>query len=80
MRRYRSMLLRSLSLFVVLSMSFATHAGNPPPQALLDQTSKHVSDFLDQFSQVKCTEHVLQEKLSDSAEWNSKTSRITTIS
>jgi hypothetical protein len=31
--------------------------------ALLARTSKQVSGFLDQFSDVKCTEHVTQEKL-----------------
>lgn len=65
MTHYCSILLRSVFSFLVLSLGFAAHAGNPPPQALLDQTAKRVSDFLDQFSQVKCTEHVVQEKLSD---------------
>ena len=32
---------------------------------LLARTSKHVSTFVDQFSEVKCTEHVTQEKLGD---------------
>jgi len=65
MTRAYTSLLRGSLLCAVLGVSFAAHAGNPPSQALLDQTSKHVADFLDQFSQVKCTEHVLQEKLSD---------------
>jgi hypothetical protein len=32
---------------------------------LLNRTSKQVSGFVDQFSSVKCTEHVTQEKLGD---------------
>ena len=32
---------------------------------LLARTSKHVSNFVDQFSEVKCTEHVTQEKLGE---------------
>jgi hypothetical protein len=35
--------------------------------ALLVRTSKQVSSFLDQFSDVKCTEHVTQEKLGKDA-------------
>ena len=65
MKRFRFSLRGGL-LLGVLSLGSAASAGNPPSQTLLDQTSKRVSDFLDQFAQVKCTEHVLQEKLSDS--------------
>jgi hypothetical protein len=35
-----------------------------PLDEVLTRTAKHVSKFLDQFSQVKCTEQVVQEKLS----------------
>lgn len=66
MNRRSYIFVRCRILFGFLALSLVASAGNPPPQALLDQTSKQVSDFLDQFSQVKCTEHVLQEKLSDS--------------
>lgn len=60
-----SSMIRTLLLVSALGVSLSGSTGNPPPQTILDQTAKHVSDFLDQFSQVKCTEHVLQEKLSD---------------
>ena len=36
---------------------------NASTQALLDKTSHEVSEFLDEMSDVKCTETVLQEKL-----------------
>lgn len=65
MTRQNLFLVRCVLLFSVLNIGPAAHAANPPSQALLDQTAKHVSDFLDQFSQVKCTEHVLQEKVTD---------------
>ena len=65
MKRFR-LSLRGGLLLGVLSLGSAASAGNPPSQVLLAQTSKRVSDFMDQFAQVKCTEHVLQEKLSDS--------------
>jgi hypothetical protein len=32
-------------------------------QDVLDRASKQVSSFVDQFSEVKCTEHVIQEKI-----------------
>jgi hypothetical protein len=38
-------------------------AANEPLQDLLGRTSQQVSKFLDQFSDVKCTENVTQEKL-----------------
>jgi len=43
----------------------AENATNPSAgtQALLDKTSHEVSEFLDEMSDVKCTETVLQEKL-----------------
>jgi hypothetical protein len=52
---------------VVLAMAWLTttqaHAASEPLQDLLGRTSEQVSKFLDQFSDVKCTEDVTQEKL-----------------
>lgn len=52
-------------VLVVVSASLAA-AQNPDPRPLdklLDRTSQRVSEFLDQFSNVKCTEQVTQQKL-----------------
>ncbi|HEY1272421.1 MAG TPA: hypothetical protein VGF08_10575 [Terriglobales bacterium] len=38
-----------------------------PLDELLGRTSKQVMNFVDQFSEVKCTEHVLQEKIGEKA-------------
>ena len=40
-------------------------AQDPALEQLLDRASKHVSTFVEQFSDVKCTEHVTQEKLAE---------------
>jgi hypothetical protein len=59
-----------LPVMVVLAMAGLCFAGNgpAPPEAqeltdLLNRTGDQVGAFLDQFSDVKCTEHVRQEKL-----------------
>ena len=53
---------------VILTLLIASVAGAQTPDArpldkLLDRTSQRVSEFLDQFSNVKCTEQVMQQKL-----------------
>ena len=40
-----------------------TDPSNEPLDKVLDRVTRHVSDFLDLFSDVKCTEQVTQEKL-----------------
>lgn len=58
---------RSLGLVLIAAVCFAnTTAPAPEPQKLnelLQRTSKQTSEFLEQFSDVKCIEHVRQEKL-----------------
>jgi hypothetical protein len=49
-------------LFACPSVAFA---GNTSLDELLDRTSKQVTAFVEQFSSVKCTERVTQEKLGD---------------
>lgn len=54
-------------VFALLAgISFAAESGSPDVQRLnniLERTSNQTSQFLDQFSDVKCTEQVRQEKL-----------------
>lgn len=51
-------------LFLALGPS-STRAQEPALEQLLDRASKHVSTFVEQFSDVKCTERVTQEKLGE---------------
>jgi hypothetical protein len=56
----------AVTIFVLGSSSFAAESGTPEAQRLngiLERTSGQTSVFLDQFSDVKCTEQVRQEKL-----------------
>jgi hypothetical protein len=61
--------LRSVMLVpLLLTGAFAsaepgTDPSNEPLDKVLDRVTRHVSDFLDLFSDVKCTEQVTQEKL-----------------
>ena len=58
---------RAVALFAALApICFAAEAGSPEAQklnGLLTRTADQTSVFLDQFSDVKCTEQVRQEKL-----------------
>ena len=56
----RAILVFMLSVLACAPKAFAA----VPLDDVLARTAKHVSKFLDQFSQVKCTEQVVQEKLS----------------
>lgn len=51
-----------LGLLLIASFSSAQTAPQPLDK-VLDRTSQRVSEFLDQFSNVKCTEQVTQQKL-----------------
>jgi hypothetical protein len=51
-------------LFLTLGPSWV-FAQDPALDQLLERTSKQVSSFVEQFSDVKCTEHVTQEKLGE---------------
>lgn len=54
------------ALLLMAAISFATESGSPSVQGLdhlLARTSAQTASFLDQFSDVKCTEQVRQEKL-----------------
>jgi hypothetical protein len=57
---------------LALAMSFAllgakpAHGQDKNLDALLSRTSQQVSSFVEQFSEVKCTEHVVQEKFAES--------------
>lgn len=51
-----------LSLALTASLAGA-ETGPQPFDRILDRTSQRVSEFLDQFSNVKCTEQVTQQKL-----------------
>ena len=48
---------------VFLTFSGSARAEQSSLDEILDRTSKQVTAFVDQFSSVKCTEHVTQEKL-----------------
>jgi outer membrane lipoprotein-sorting protein len=56
---------RKVATLVVLLLAAAFASAQTDPQPLdkvLERTSQRVSEFLDQFSNVKCTEQVTQEK------------------
>ncbi len=51
------------ALLVLVAMSFTSaYAQDKKVDELLAHTSQQVSSFVEQFSEVKCTEHVVQEK------------------
>jgi hypothetical protein len=54
-----------LSALLVLAASTSAFAGDSSLDELLNRTSKQVAAFVDQFSSVKCTERVTQEKLGE---------------
>jgi hypothetical protein len=54
-------------LAVCFCLSAFAVAQDSSLEAVLAKTSKHVSGFVEQFSEVKCTEHVTQEKLGENA-------------
>lgn len=65
MRKHRQ-IARAAILFSLAGLCFATDAPTPDTQRLNDlltRTARQTSGFLDQFSDVKCTELVRQEKL-----------------
>ena len=53
----------ALALVAVATFSAAQTPEQVPLQKVLDRASQRVSDFLDQFSNVKCVEEVTQSKL-----------------
>jgi hypothetical protein len=62
--RFRNCLRSALLLPLLLTGALATAQPSPEPfDKLLDRVTRHVSDFLDLFSDIKCTEQVTQEKL-----------------
>ncbi len=56
----------SIALFSVLLLAIGAPAQDQSLSALLDRTTRQVSEFVDVVSDVKCTEHVSQVKLTDS--------------
>lgn len=54
-----------LTVTCFLGSPTVTFAGDASLDELLNRTSKQVTSFVDQFSSVKCTERVTQEKLGD---------------
>jgi len=56
---------KSLGILLVLSAAFASAQNTSPVplEKVLDRAAQRVSDFLDQFSNVKCVEQVTQTKL-----------------
>lgn len=52
-----------VALLAVAALAAAQTPSQPPLETILDRTSQRVSDFLDQFSNVKCIEQVTQAKL-----------------
>jgi hypothetical protein len=52
-----------VSGMLVLLAATVARAGEPPTDPLLDNVSREVSSYLEQISDVRCTEHVLQMKL-----------------
>ncbi len=52
--------------FVVLLITSSAALADPPGDSLLDKTSRQVSVYLEQVSEVKCTEQVTQTKLNNS--------------
>lgn len=64
MLKYSRYINRAILFLAAVCLSApGAFAGNEPLQDLLNRTSQQVSKFLDQFSDVKCTEEVTQEKL-----------------
>jgi len=67
MKRAANLLLLAMSLVAITTLCSADSTpASPDAQKLndlLQRTSKQTADFLDQFSDVKCTEQVRQEKL-----------------
>src|SRR5947209_20120725 len=68
MKHPRSILTTFLLLALAQSVLASNESGASPDyqrlENLLARTASRTSDFLDQFSDVKCSEHVRQEKLS----------------
>ncbi len=62
-RRFRRGTFAACAVLGLLALASRASAAVPLDEVLA-RTAKHVSKFLDQFSQVKCTEQVVQEKLS----------------
>jgi hypothetical protein len=54
-----------IALMLAILTSPLAHAQDKNLDELLSRTSREVSSFVEQFSEVKCTEHVLQEKLGE---------------
>src|SRR5437588_3261195 len=67
MKRPRSIVTTFLFLALAQSVLASNESGASPDYQRLDnllaRTASRTSEFLDQFSDVKCTEHVRQEKL-----------------
>ena len=61
-RGYRTRL-AALTFVLLVAFSGAARAEQTSLDEILARTSKQVTAFVDQFSSVKCTEHVTQEKL-----------------
>jgi outer membrane lipoprotein-sorting protein len=62
--RFRNCLRSAVLLPLLLTGAFASaEPGQEPLDKMLERVTQHVSDFLDLFSDVKCTEQVTQEKL-----------------
>lgn len=55
----------ALALLFLMLGSSTLRAQDASLDQLLDRTSKQVSKFVEQFSDVKCTEHVTQEKIGE---------------
>ena len=51
-----------LASVLVCVAAVPSRAGNAPLQELIGRANDHVAKFVEQFSDVKCTEHVTQEK------------------
>src|SRR5215469_15914875 len=54
-----------IALMLAILTSPLAHAQDKNLDELLSRTSREVSSFVEQFSEVKCSEHVLQEKLGE---------------
>src|SRR5437588_7971337 len=63
--RFLSWLRVGKLVVTIACLSSLVSATETTVDQLLARTSKHVSNFVDQFSEVKCTEHVTQEKLGE---------------
>ena len=62
MRRKISIRLPLILLAITVLVGPLASAQSEPFEKVLDRTSRRVSEFLDQFSNVKCTEQVTQTK------------------